>query len=569
MKVKQLIEILKNQPEDYDINILHSGECDLSLVIDANAIDAYNTVALNYVEQHKNVGTYARHTGNITRVSEWLNGSSSIIMSEVQRNYVWSKTQALDLLDEIRSKGESFLGGVSFIRDTSNNAFIISDGCQRLTTLLLINKIYEASPAAYLKIQSNAIQLKYVSNSDTDQINKIMKANFSNINTEKDLKKKCLQEGLDAKKSTITKNFIALYKLYLADKNTIHLQAVKNNFLQSRLYGMEISQGSDEVDIFLNLNSKGTAIALEDMVKAYYPDDPTVDEKTYVNFNALRSKFNEKYGDKEFTTFLRRIHQYKENVISSSKAEDLNFYKYNVNAFADFKAYADMYENIRDRKYNEFWTKKNWPVVCSNFMFTVYEKNLIDKEAILDFICKWLYKNVPYISDLKNDHYSFQFQEGNVFDSLLKKLKVTGNISLNEVKTVLNNFNKSIPDWEEKTKEGLNYKSVGSSYIISVYNDLGYIKNNMTDWTVEHIWAQNCETGPTDEEHTHKLGNLTLLGKGRNSSAGKLAPMKKFNHESYRISGFGPTVDLMKMQQWTNKDIDERHEKFTDEWIAF
>lgn len=512
----------------------------------------------------------------IERVAEWLGGSSSIIMSEVQRNYVWNTTQVSALLEEIRG-GEAFLGGVSFTRDNENNAFIISDGCQRLTTILLINKIYEASPAVYLQIKNNAIQLKYVSTFDTDQINKIMKVDFSNINDIKTLKDKCLQEGLD-KRSRITKNFITLYSLYLKDKkDSTILQSTKKHLLQSRLYGMEIPQGCDEVDVFLNLNSKGTAISLEDMVKAYYPD--VKDGNTYVKFNNLRKHFNEKYGESEFKRFLRRIHNYKAVGLNSDKTEELNFYRryaekaYTENAndgFISLKQLADLYENIRDRKYNEFWTKKNWPVFGSSFMFGVYESNSVDKEPILEFICKWLYKNIPYITTLKSNNSSFQIREGDVFAALLRKVRATGSISLTEVETALNDFNtKNASDWIQRTKEGLNYKLVGSNYIISVYNDLGYIKNNMTDWTVEHIWAQNCETGPTDEEHTHKLGNLTLLGKGRNSSAGKLAPMKKFNHESYRISGFGPTVDLMKMQQWTNKDIDERHEKFTDEWIAF
>ena len=505
----------------------------------------------------------------IERVSEWLGGSSSIIMSEVQRNYVWDAGQACDLLNEIRG-GEAFLGGVSFIRD-NDYSFRISDGCQRLTTILLINKIYEASPAAFLQIQSNAIQLKYVSAFDTDQINKIMKTDFSNVNTIEELKEKCYREGLD-RRSNITKNFIALYSLYLDDKkDPLHVRSTKKHLLQSRLYGMEIPKGCDEVDVFLNLNSKGTAITLEDMIKAYYPDDPSADEKTYIKFNNLRKHFNEKYSEVEFRRFLRRVHNYRTNTLWSRKAEELKFYEDEVKTFALLKANADMYENIRDRKYNEHWIKKNWPVLCSSFMFGIYESNLTDtdKEAILDFICKWLYKNIPYINTLQSNNNSFQLKEGNVFGSLLKKLKVTNSISLAEVKTALNDFNKNVTDWTQKTKEGLNYKLSGGKYIFSVFDDLGYVKNEMKDWTVEHIWAQNCETGRTDDEHTHKLGNLTLLGRKMNSSAGKSNPVKKFACEAYKNSGFGPTTDLMGKLQWTEKDIDERHERLANEWIAF
>lgn len=75
------------------------------------------------------------------KVSEFFSSGTSIKMPPVQRDYRWDAEKALGLLKSIQ-KGNTFLAGVSYRQE--GDCEIISDGCQRITTLTLIAKVYGA-----------------------------------------------------------------------------------------------------------------------------------------------------------------------------------------------------------------------------------------------------------------------------------------------------------------------------------------------------------------------------------------------------------------------------------------
>lgn len=526
----------------------------------------------------------------IKRIQDWIYELDfiNIKMSDVQRNYVWKPKQARELLEEFQKNEISFLGGIAYIDDTAKNKkIIISDGCQRLTTIFLIAKIYQKEVEAIIGQPYPIKSLEYVSKKDKDQMRIIMNTNFKSCIRPSDFIYKLKQQRVD-EKSNIYKNFKELlYKVYKNDKN---IKITAQHFLNCRLYDNEIPLGCNEVETFINLNSKGQAVSLAEIVKAYCPD--VLDGNTYISFDKLKE---DDFGtDKEFTRFLRKISCYNPGGASrgsSSKAKDVEFYNEHMNTFDDLKPYAEMYLDIvNNYKYVKLLIEHDiWPAPVSTFMFSVYRSNALsknDKDSILNFVCKWLYKNIPYKNAGQGEHSDFQRSLGGalkdgkpqdeqppftLLSEALKNLEEQQNnspqISLKYVEDILNNYlTKNYTDWDVRTEKGLNY-GLGKNYIKSVFNDLNYDANILNSPEVEHIWAQKYETD-TNTTYIHKLGNLTFLSKNDNDRIGSLEPNEKLNHEIYKESKFQPTKDLpQKYSQWTETEIDKRHEELVKAWI--
>lgn len=568
-------------------------------------------------------------------IQDWIYNSDvdieTFIMSPVQRNYVWKQKDVEKLLESFQNNEISFLGGIAYIDNrSSKKALIISDGCQRLTTIFLIAKIYQE----YIeKIKGKQLQLKnikYVNQDDTDLLKIIKKTTFTNcpsaklfknhldaaienhLSKELKLDKKSFEfKDLKAKfnDSNIYKNLICLTQLIYdesSERFEQKFEVTAEHFLKSALYANEIPSGCDEVETFIKLNSTGQAVSLADIVKAYCPD--SLGGKTYNNYNELRDEFKRIFNkDKKFEDFLIQISCYNpgsQSRDSSSKAKNVEFYEQHMKTYDDLKPYAEMYlKIIKKYKYVKFLIEKSmWPNPVSTFIFKIYNAkklNDTEKESILHFVSKWLYKNIPYKESLTGKHSEFQRDLGEDKNSPFKLLSTalenleeqqnnSPQISLKYVEDILNNYLTKYSDWDDKTKEGLNY-SLGNNYIISVFNDLGHsfkINGDPNDDknkpTVEHIYSQEYEKNnhlvsdvDKSKRIVNMLGNLTLLSHKDNSSLKDAEPITKFNNEIYsNNASFQPTRGLsegyrqQKYNQWTKKEIEERHKELVKAWIS-
>lgn len=184
-------------------------------------------------------------------VRDFFGTGTSIKMSPVQRDYKWDSEKALGLLKSIQ-KGDAFLAGISYRQE--GDCEVISDGCQRITTLALIAKAYGAFNDFFAEIASGTSCFTFVNKRDTEAINAVIRdvKDFGQLG-----------------KTRIVKNYRKILEAYNSDKNkasTIH------NIRFSRLYGMELKPTDDEVEIFLALNSKGEAMKPFEMVKSFFSE---------------------------------------------------------------------------------------------------------------------------------------------------------------------------------------------------------------------------------------------------------------------------------------------------------
>ena len=461
------------------------------------------------------------------KVSEFFSSGTSIRMSPVQRDYKWDSEKALGLLKSIQ-KGDAFLAGISYRQE--GDCEIISDGCQRITTLTLIAKAYGAFKDFFDDIASGANHFTFVNKRDTEAIIKIIRG-------EKEFGK--------LGKSRIVKNYRKILEAYNVDTNRA---STLYNLKNSRLFGMELKPTDDEVEIFLALNSKGEAMKPFEMVKSFFSEGGN----NFTKYDNISQMFLDK-TDK----FLKINAGYDKKILRgyTNIIEHYSKCGYDVNKLMNR---ANSYKAIISNKYYKLIEGKNAPLGVITWIFNIQQSTRSDKNDVVNFVLKWLYFNVPYVASLSNNNNSFQEKETD-FISLIDFSE-----TLENIKSKLKSFNRSIPDFEKQLKKGLTYK-LSSNYIKSVFDELGYY-TALVDCTVEHIYAQNCELGPKDDWHIHCLGNCTLLGQKLNSSVGKKAPVKKFKLPAYIQSGFQPTIDLTSLNQWEDSDIENRHEDYCNRW---
>lgn len=464
------------------------------------------------------------------KVSEFFSSGTSIKMSAVQRDYKWDADKAIGLLENIQ-RGDAFLAAVSYRQEGDTE--IISDGCQRITTLTLIAKVYGAFKDFFDDIVSGTSTYSYVNPRDTEAMNMVIKG-------EKDFG----QLG----KSKIVKNFRKIQEAYDAD---INKAATLRNLKVSRLYGMELKPTDDEVEVFLNLNSKGEAMKPFEMVKSFFSEG----QNCFAKYDSISQMFLDKTD-----RFLKINAGYDKQVLDGGYRNIVDHYANVTYDVDELFERANLYKHIVSNKYYRLIEGKNTPIGVLTWVFNIQKSNRVDKDDVTDIILKWLYFNVPYIASQKSNNNAFQILEKK-FISTLKY-----GDDLEDIKSKLKAFNASVPNYKDYTLKGLTYK-LSSAYVKSIFDELGYY-TALVDCSVEHIYAQNCELGPIDEWHTHCLGNCTLLGQKLNSAVGKLAPVKKFKLPAYLQSGFQPTIDLTVLQKWDISDIEQRHKDFSERWYA-
>ncbi|MBJ2124488.1 DUF262 domain-containing protein [Flavobacterium sp. IB48] len=94
-------------------------------------------------------------------------------------------------------------------------------------------------------------------------------------------------------------------------------------------------------------------------------------------------------------------------------------------------------------------------------------------------------------------------------------------------------------------------------------------RSSYNEMTVEHILPQNPEDGSQwtkdfnldeREEWTHKLGNLVLISRRKNSGQGRLDfTDKKAKYFTSSIETFPNSIRVMQKPQWTIKELKENH----------
>ncbi len=239
------------------------------------------------------------------------NQNNQLVIPIYQRVYSWEKEQCKQLWDDIVKTGGSdqieghFIGSILYVLDGithSDNALLIIDGQQRLTTITLLLTALRNHLSD--EVKRKEIEDHYLINSDKDGDKK-----FSLILSESD--KDTLLSLIDKDKrkpskpsSKIVENF-KLFEEWVS--NTDKLETIFKGLEKLMIVEIALEKGKDDPQlIFESMNSKGIELTQTDLIRNYIVMETEIEkQKGFYNkyWRAMEEDF--KQNEKLFNQFVR------------------------------------------------------------------------------------------------------------------------------------------------------------------------------------------------------------------------------------------------------------------------
>ncbi len=238
------------------------------------------------------------------------NQKNQLVIPIYQRLYSWEKEQCKQLWDDIIKVGRDdkmdghFIGSILYVLDSithSNNALLIIDGQQRLTTItLLLTALRD-----HWSDKRKEIEDHYLINSDKDGDKK-----FRLILSESDKDTLLYLIDKDRRKpSELSSKIIENFKLFeeWIRKNTNQLETIFKGLEKLMIVEIALKKGKDDPQlIFESMNSKGIELTQTDLIRNYIVMETEIEkQKDFYNkyWRAMEEEF--KQNKKWFDRFVR------------------------------------------------------------------------------------------------------------------------------------------------------------------------------------------------------------------------------------------------------------------------
>ncbi|GHS33021.1 hypothetical protein JP0120_12660 [Helicobacter pylori] len=238
------------------------------------------------------------------------NQKNQLVIPIYQRVYSWEKEQCKQLWDDIIKIGGNdkmdghFIGSILYVLDRithSNNALLIIDGQQRLTTItLLLTALRD-----HWSDKRKEIEDHYLINSNKDGDKK-----FRLILSESDKDTLLYLIDKDRRKpsepsSKIVENF-KLFEEWIR-KNTNQLETIFKGLEKLMIVEIALEKGKDDPQlIFESMNSKGMELTQTDLIRNYIVMETEIEKQEgFYNkyWRAMEEEF--KQNEKWFDRFVR------------------------------------------------------------------------------------------------------------------------------------------------------------------------------------------------------------------------------------------------------------------------
>lgn len=536
---------------------------------------------------------------------------------EYQRPYVWGKDEVLDLLDDISyaavntPNNDYFLGSFVYQHKKAggDQEFVendLLDGQQRITTIFLLfavvrdietNKKRKENCQKYIYQEEDKdtntperIRLLYKIRPEVEKfIDEYVKTENSIIEKWEDIKR-IANEGKDVSIKNMA-NTIVNIKNFFEEKNNIDIvfPYLLQYVLMIYVYSEQLE---DAFRLFTILNDRGVKLRNSDILKAqnlqHVPDAERI--KYGIKWEELESELGDDFD--RFLSFIRTIVvkekarlnllQEFEDKIYNPKEKDKSTGIIKPALLKKGKETFDLIEKYY-KHYNQLFENDN-----HNFTNGFEFNNLL-------VVMKTTLPSTDWIPPLLS--YFNKFNSNRIYDFLLlldKKFSGdwVGQLSPTERIENMNSILKGIeahktPDELFKTNlfdfdkadflKNIEGKVYGRQFAKSILLKLDFLLNDnkTTKWsafsqiTIEHILPQTPSDSSqwkkdfTDIERaelTNKIGNLILLGRGKNASQGRLDYSEK--HKKYfanNINTFPNSLRVFNKYQtvWTKTELDE------------
>lgn len=559
-------------------------------------------------------------SGSEYTIEEIFSDKFAFTIPSYQRPYAWTTEEAEELLvDLIASLGKSgtdtdnlnpyFLGSLVLIKGDSPDAEVV-DGQQRLTTLTILlsvlRELVPSIPDLKVELRDYIYQKGKVSAKTSDRYRLVIREQDSQLFREE------IQKGVDKDKfldkkvaglSDSQKNLILNTQLLIKKleelPETERIRLIQ--YITTRCYVIVVSSPdiTSAYRIFSILNNRGLPLSHTDILKAQVLGKLSEISKSVEDeYRRTWEEFEDRLTRDGFANLFGHIRM----IYRRSKPQDTILKEFhdhvkptdNPMQFINnvLTPYAEAYHDLRNMDYQNEKSEKNeveinrlfeWLNRIDNsdwippalYFLSEYQEN---PSALLDFFTA-LERVTAGMMILRHNVNARMERHGLIMNDVEKVIK--GEMDLASLYHKDSKLQLT-PDERKQILEVLsgdvyNQTRIRLYILLRIDDALSDPKPsyNYNVITVEHVLPQNPKTSSdwlkifTDqkkrEQYTNQLGNLALLSRRKNASAGnKEFVDKKLTYFTKEVSAFALTMKVLGEPQWTPTEIEKRQKEALD-----
>lgn len=512
-----------------------------------------------------------------------------------QRNYDWSESNCNRLLDDIygimQSGDKHFLGTIVFMAAKSGGfalrEYIIIDGQQRLTTLMLILKALSVVAESVGDDCYHEIEEQYLHNKYCDEEFKVKLKPIKSDNNQFLL---LLEDKIDEmdEDTHIYHNFMLCKERFerWAEKG-INPSHVLDALTKLEFVEIVLTKGEDDPQvIFESINSTGLELSNADLIRNYLLMNADDQEKLYENYwlyieKTLRNKMDYSNLDAFFMQYIvyktskpvnnRQLYNsfvklFKDSGYSQeSILKELRYYAEIFGAFVyGSDKYSDRINKLlyRLRVLNQ--------TTCYPFLLHVfddYHQGVISEETvekILQFILAYLLRRMVCGVPSNTLRGLFTYLYNRIFKVASNKQKYYETLN----KFLFTVSSKDVIPSEAEFERALQKANIYGNnalcrfLLLDIENGDGKEILQAENLTIEHIMPQTLSADwshirPEEhEEYLHTLGNLSVTGYNSELSNKSFSEKQDIIRENSKAVILNS--DVLETESWTVADIQAR-----------
>lgn len=512
-----------------------------------------------------------------------------------QRNYDWSESNCNRLLDDIygimQSGDKHFLGTIVFMAAKSGGfalqEYIIIDGQQRLTTLMLILKALSVVAESVGDDCYHEIEEQYLHNKYCDEEFKVKLKPIKSDNNQFLL---LLEDKIDEmdEDTHIYHNFMLCKERFerWAERG-INPSQVLDALTKLEIVEIVLTKGEDDPQvIFESINSTGLELSNADLIRNYLLMNADDQEKLYENYwlyieKTLRNKMDYSNLDAFFMQYI----VYK----TSKPVNSRQLYNSFVKLFKDsgysqesilkeLRYYAEIFEAFvyGSAKYSERINRLLYRLrvlnqtTCYPFLLHVfddYHQGVIDEETvekILQFILAYLLRRMVCGVPSNTLRGLFTYLYNRIFKVASNKQKYYETLNKFLFTVSSKDVIPSAGEFERALQKANIYgnNALCRFLLLDIENGDGKEILQAENLTIEHIMPQTLSADwshirPEEhEEYLHTLGNLSVTGYNSELSNKSFAEKQDIIRENSKAVILNS--DVLDKESWNIANIQVR-----------
>lgn len=522
-----------------------------------------------------------------------------------QRNYDWSDSNCNRLLDDvytiIETGDKHFLGTIVFMAAKSGGfalqEYIIIDGQQRLTTLMLILKALSVVAQSVGDECYHEIEEQYLHNKYCDEEFKVKLKPIKTDNRQFLLLINGKLDEMD-EETHIYQNFMLCKERFERwCSRGINPSAVLDALTKLEIVEIVLTKGEDDPQvIFESINSTGLELSNADLIRNYLLMNADDQERLYEDYwlfieKTLRNKMDYSNLDDFFMQYIvyktskpvnsRQLYSSFVKLFKDSgytQEAILEELKYYARIFGAFVYGSDIYSQNINKLLKSLRLLNQ--TTCYPFLLHVfddYHHNVIDEatvEKILHFILSYLLRRLVCGVPSNTLRGLFTYLYNRIFKVSSNKIKYYESLNKFLFTVSSKDVVPSTAEFERSLQRANIYgnNALCRFLLLDIENGDGKEVLQAENLTIEHIMPQTLSAdwnyiNPEEhEQYLHTLGNLSVTGYNSELSNKSFKEKQEIIRENSKAVVLNS--DVLAKDSWGIVDIQARAKRLADIVLA-